>query len=75
MTGEMLRHGFSERTKSTYLATVRKLAKHYHQAPDTLSPNQIQDYFLYLIKDRGLSPVSCHLCLNALKFLYVDVLK
>ncbi len=75
MIDEMLLHGFAERTKSTYLNTVTYLAKHYHQSPDTLTPEQIQQYFLYLIKERGLSPASCRLCLNALKFLYVEVLK
>ena len=75
MIDEMLMHGFAERTKSTYLNAVILLAKHYHQSPDTLSPEQIKRYFLYLIKERKLSPASCRLCLNALKFLYVEVLK
>lgn len=75
MIDQMLLHGFAERTKSTYLSAVTHLAKYYHQSPDALSIDQIQDYFLYLIKERGLSPASCRLCFNALKFLYVEVLK
>jgi site-specific recombinase XerD len=75
MIDQMLLHGFAERTKSTYLSAVIRLAKHYHQSPDTLTPNQLRDYFLSLIKDRGLSPASCRLCFNALKFFYVEVLK
>jgi integrase/recombinase XerD len=75
MIDEMLMHGFAERTKSSYLSSVILLAKHYNQSPDALTPEQIKLYFLYLIKERKLSPSTCRLRLNALKFLYVEVLK
>lgn len=75
MVDQMLLHGFAKRTHSSYLAAVKALAKHYQQTPETISADQIQTYFLYLIKDRGLSPASCRLTLNGLKFLYVEVLK
>jgi integrase/recombinase XerD len=75
MIDEMLMHGFAERTKSTYLSSVVLLVKYYHQSPDTLTAEQIKNYFLYLIKERKLSPSTCRLRLNALKFLYVVVLK
>lgn len=75
MIDEMLMHGFAERTKASYLSAVIFLAKHYRQSPDTLDSEQIQRYFLYLVKERELSPSSCRLHLNALKFLYVEVLK
>jgi integrase/recombinase XerD len=74
MIDAMLLRGFAERTQSSYLNAVMFLAKHYHQSPDTLVSEQIRAYFLYLIKERGLSPASCRLSLNALKFLYVEVL-
>ncbi len=75
MIDEMLMHGFAKRTQSSYLDSVLLLARHYHQSPDSLSPEHIRNYFLYLIKDRKLSPATCRLRLNALKFLYVEVLK
>jgi len=74
MIDEMLLHGFTERTQSSYLYAVFHLAKHYRQSPETITPVQIQNYFLYLIKDRELSPATCRLTLNALKFLFVGVL-
>jgi len=74
MIDEMLLHGFAERTQSSYLSSVIFLAKYYRQPPDTLSSEQIHAYFLYLIKERKLSPASCRLHLNALKFFYVEVL-
>lgn len=75
MIDEMLMHGFAERTKDSYLGSVILLTKHYRQSPDTLTPEQIKSYFLFLIKERKLSPSTCRLRLNALKFLYVEVLK
>ena len=75
MLDEMLMHGFAERTKASYLSSVIFLAQHYHQSPDTLDSENIQRYFLYLVKERKLSGSSCRLHLNALKFLYVEVLK
>ena len=74
MIDAMLLHGFAARTQSSYLSSVKMLAKHYHQSPDNLSPEQIHHYFLYLVKDKALSPASCRLHLNALQFLYVKVL-
>ncbi len=75
MIDAMLLHGFAERTQSSYLYAVSHLATHYHQSPETLTAEHIQNYFLYLIKDRKLAPASCRLALNGLKFLYVAVLK
>jgi len=74
MIDAMLLHGFAERTQNSYLASVRLLAKYYRQSPDTLTPEQIRRYFLYLVKEKALSPASCRLHLNALQFFYVKVL-
>lgn len=74
MIDAMLLHGFSERTQTSYLASVRSLAAYYRQSPDTLSPDQVKHYFLYLVKDKGLSASSCKSQLCALQFLYVKVL-
>jgi integrase/recombinase XerD len=74
MIDAMLLQGFSDRTQHSYLSAVKQLARHYRQSPDTLEPEQIKHYFLYLVKDKALSPASCRLHLNALQFFYVKVL-
>lgn len=74
MIDAMLLHGFADRTQHCYIAAVKQLAQHYRQSPDALGPEQIQQYFLYLVKDKGLAPASCRLHLNALQFFYVKVL-
>ena len=75
MTDAMTVRGFSPRTHRSYLAAVKDLARYYHRPPDQLSIDELQDYFLYLVKDRGLSDASCRLYRNAIRFFYLAVLK
>ena len=66
--------GFSVRTHQSYLAAVSDLAKFHRRSPDLLEREQLQAYFLHLVKDRGLSGASCRLYLNGIRFLYLQVL-
>lgn len=75
MIDAMQQRGFSDRTHKTYLAAVSALARHYHTPPDQIGVDQIQEYFVYLVKQKNLSGASCRLYLNALRFLYLQVLK
>ena len=74
MIDAMLVRGFSPRTHQSYLAAIEQLAKHYRRPPEQLSVDDLQQYILYLIKDKKLSPASCSLCRNAMRFFYVQVL-
>lgn len=75
MIDAMQQRGFSPRTHQSYLAAVRALAKYFHKPPDQLQQEQIQEYFVYLVKERHLSAASCKLYLNGIRFLYLQVLK
>lgn len=74
MIDAMLLRGFSVRTQQSYLDAVRHLAQYYHRSPEALSTDNIQAYFLYLVKERQLSPATCRLHLNGIRFLYLQVL-
>ncbi len=74
MIDAMLVRGFSPRTHQSYLSAVEGLAKYYHRSPDQVTSTEIQRYFLYLVKERHLSPASCRLSLNGIHFLYQAVL-
>ncbi len=74
MIDAMLVRGFSPRTHESYLAAVADLARHYRRSPDRISLDEIEAYFLYLVKERHLSDASCRLSLNGLRFLYLQVL-
>jgi site-specific recombinase XerD len=75
MIDEMTLRGFSPRTHQSYLRAVKELAGYYHQPPDQLSADQLQAYFLYLVKERHLSDASCRLYRHAIRFFYLEVLK
>ncbi len=74
MIDQMLLKGFADRTKKSYLDAVSLLARHYHLTPDKLTQADIQNWLLYLTKERHLSPATCRLYLNAVRFFYLQVL-
>ncbi|GMR16749.1 MAG: site-specific integrase [Gammaproteobacteria bacterium] len=74
MNDQMLLKGYSERTKESYLNAISLLARHYHLPPDKLRQTDIQNWFLFLVKDRQLSPATCRLYLNAVRFFYLQIL-
>jgi site-specific recombinase XerD len=63
----------SDNTQRRYLSAVGGLAKHYHQSPDQLSKEKIEDYLLYLKKDKGSAPNTCASALSGLRFFYNHV--
>jgi hypothetical protein len=73
MIDAMLVRGFAVRTHQSYLSAVTDLAKYYRRSPVQLNTGEIQDYFLYLVKERHLSPGSCRLSLNGIRFLLAGV--
>ncbi len=75
MIEAMQQRGFSVRTHQSYLAAVSDLARYYRRSPAQLNVDELQDYFKYLVVERGLSGASCRLYLNAVRFLYLQVLK
>lgn len=75
MIDAMAQRGFSNRTHETYLGAINKMALYFHQPPDQLEVKQLQQYFVYLVKERGLSGATCRLYLNAIRFLYLNVLQ
>ena len=65
----------SDNTQRRYLDAVTGLAKHYHQSPDQLTKEMIEDYLLYLKNDKGNAPNSCASTLSGLRFFYKNVTK
>ena len=67
--------GYSDRTRDSYLYAVKQLAKYYNRSPDSVSDEQLEQYFRSLSLERGLSSATIHLQLNGIHFLYKYVLK
>ena len=60
----------SDNTQRAYLAGVTGIASYYNQSPEKLTKEKIEDYLLYLKKDKGNAPNSCYSVLTGLRFFY-----
>jgi site-specific recombinase XerD len=75
MDEAMVLRGFSPRTRESYLACVRALAKHYSQPPEGLDGPRIQAYLLHLITERKLAYATVNQASCAFRFLFGTVLR
>ncbi len=46
---------YSPKTRAAYINAVKSLAEYYRRSPDLLSDDQVQDYLLYLLKEKRLA--------------------
>lgn len=74
MIEAMYQRGFSKRTHQTYLYIIRSLSSYFNQPPDQIQAEQLQDSFVYLVQQKGLSGSSCRLHFNGIRFFYLQVL-
>ncbi len=70
----MVLRGLAENTQKSYLHAVVDLVRYYGRSPDQLSNGEIQDYLVYLIRDRKLAWSSCNTAFSAFRVFYRDVL-
>ena len=63
----------SHHTQRSYLTAVKGLSKHYQKSPDKLTQEMVEDYLLYLKKDKGNALSSCRAVSTGLKFFYNNV--
>jgi site-specific recombinase XerD len=66
-------HNLSGNTQRSYLTSVFGLAKHYHQSPDQLNKEMIEDYLLHLKNNKGNASNSCATTLSGLRFFFNHV--
>lgn len=66
---------FSQNTKDSYVSSVKGLAKYYNQSPDTLTNDQVQEYFRYLLEDRKYSWGTCNNYFSGIASFYRNVCK
>lgn len=72
---ELVLRGMSPRTVDAYVKAVVGVAKHYHQAPDQLSDEQLKDYLFYLAQERKLAPGSLNVAVSGMRAFYGWVLQ
>ena len=74
MLDAMVLRGLAVRTQQSYLDAVARLARHYGRKPDGLTPEQVQQYLLHLVRERHLARSSVNQCACACRFFYGTVL-
>ena len=73
MIREMELRNLSENTQRSYLRAVYGLAKHYMQSPDKMTKEMIEDYLLYLKKEKVNAPATVGSTISGLRFFYTHV--
>jgi integrase/recombinase XerD len=63
-------HNLSKNTQRSYLAAVSGLSKFYMKSPDEVTKEMIEDYFLYLKRDRDRAPATLGSVITGLRFFY-----
>lgn len=66
--------GLSERTQESYVQAVRQLAEHYRKSPDSITEEELRQYFLYLKNVRKYAGSSLTIALCGIKFFYEHTL-
>ena len=74
MIREMELRNLSKNTQKSYLQAVYGLAKHYKQSPDKMTKEMIEDYLLYLKKEKGQALTTIGSAITGLRFFYSHVL-
>ena len=68
MIRQMQLRNLSPGTQRAYLKAVTGLAEYYHQSPDRIGTEEIQDYVGHLFSKRRLAVGSCHGIITGLHF-------
>lgn len=70
LNDQMELRAFAEGTRRNYLRHVRSFGEHFGRCPSELALEEVEEYLLYLLRDRGLGVQSRNQCAAALRFLY-----
>jgi integrase/recombinase XerD len=70
MIEDMLVRNLSPNTQLSYVRQVSLFARFFGKSPDTLGPEDIRTYQLYLTNEKKLAPSSILIAVAALRFLY-----
>jgi site-specific recombinase XerD len=74
MIREMELRNLSKNTQKSYLQAVYGLSKYYLQSPDKMTKEMIEDYLLYLKKEKGDALTTIGSAITGLRFFYNHVL-
>lgn len=70
MTEDMQVRNLSPHTQASYVQQVSLFARHFSRSPETLGPEEIRAYQVYLMNEKKLAASSILIAVAALRFLY-----
>ena len=65
---------YAPATVRAYIRGVANFAKHFGKSPDQLGAEQIREYQLFLIKEKGVALPTYIQIISGLRFLYTNTL-
>ena len=65
---------YAPSTVKAYVRGVADFAKHFGKSPDRLDAEQIREYQLFLIKEKGIALPTYIQIVSGLRFLYTNTL-
>ena len=70
MIEDMQVRNLSPHSQTSYVQQVSLFARHFHQSPETLGPQEIRSYQIHLTNEKHLAPSSILIAIAALRFFY-----
>ena len=74
MLDALILRGMAQRTQDAYIDAVARLARYHRRSPDTLSPEEVQGFILYLLRERNRSRCTVNQYACAYRLVYGTVL-
>jgi len=68
-------NGLSERTQESYVRTVRMLTEHCKKTPESITEDELREYFLYRKNVSGWSSKTMRICYCGIRFFYTNILR
>jgi len=70
MLGELQLRGITPRTQTAYLREIAKLEDYFNKSPEELGEEEVKEYLVHMLEDRGLSSGTYKYYAAGIKFLY-----
>lgn len=70
MLAELQLRGIAPRTQTAYLREIAKLEKYFKKSPEELGEEEVKEYLVHMLEDRGLSSGTYKYYAAGIKFLY-----
>jgi len=75
MIEDMELRGLSENTQSAYIKSVKYLAEYHRKSPDTITQEELREYFLYLKNTKGVARSTYVVSVSGIKFFYANTIQ